>query len=91
LLKIGPDTAAVPVTIRVGNDRATFDGARWSGADERLVAFLELLTPRDQLSPSVGRPDVFVANYVVPRLDPDLDAEILDVTPSSDADAGVVY
>jgi hypothetical protein len=76
------------VTIRVGNDRATFDGARWSGQDGRLVRALELLTP--EISPSVGRPDVYVANAVLARLT-DQDAEIVDVSPSSDADAGVVY
>jgi hypothetical protein len=77
------------VTLRIGNDRVTFDGARWSGPDERLVRYLELLTPRN-LSPSVGRPDVYVANYVLAQIK-DLDAEILDVSPSSDADAGAVY
>jgi hypothetical protein len=76
------------ITLRVGNDRVTFDGSYWSGADERLVRALELLTPRDQLSPSVGRPDLFVANYVLPRLE---DAEIVDVSPSTENDAGVVY
>jgi len=76
------------VTLRVGNDRVTFDGSQWSGPDERLVRALELLTPRDQLSPAVGRPDVFVAYAVLAKLQ---DADVLDVSSSSEADAGVVY
>lgn len=83
-----PGYCRVMVTIRVGNDRATFDGVQWRSADSRLEHFLELLTPRDQISPSVGRPDVFVANAVLPKLD---DAEILDVSPSGEGDAGAVY
>jgi hypothetical protein len=78
------------VSLRVGNDRVTFDGAIWQGRNPRLVRALELLTPRDQISPSLGRPDVYVANYVLARLE-NLDAEILDTSPSSEADAGVVY
>jgi hypothetical protein len=76
------------VTLRVGTARVTFDGSQWSGPDERLVRALELLTPRDQLSPSVGRPDLFVAKYMLPKLE---DAEILDISPSTERDVGVVY
>jgi hypothetical protein len=77
------------VTIRVGNDRATFDGVAWSAADAQLVGFLELLTPRDLQSPSIPRFDVFVAEHLLPQLD---DAEILDTSPAGKtSDAGAVY
>lgn len=67
----------------------TFDGAHWSGEDRLLVEALEVLTPRDQQSPSIPRFDVFVAEHVIRKLD---DAEILDVSPLGQAsDAGIVY
>lgn len=46
----------------------SFDGAFWSGEDKQLLRALEHLTPRDQLSPSVGRPDIWVTDRVIERL-----------------------
>ena len=79
------------VTIRVGRDRATFDGNAWRGDDAQLVHLLEVLTPYERNSPSIPRFDVFGAEHVVRELG---FAEILEVSPDppdSDADAGVVY
>lgn len=56
------------VTIQHGNDQATFDNGRWSSADPRLEAFLNSTIPTDEISPSVGRPDLFVARNAVRRL-----------------------
>lgn len=82
------DTPPV-VTLRVGADRVTFDGVRWSGDDLRLVEALEVLTPRKEQSPSIPRWDVHVAESVLRNLE---DAAIVDVSPPGpNSDAGVVY
>ena len=84
-----PDTAAPMVILRVGPNRVSFDGATWRGDDVRLVAALEVLTPRHLQSPSIPRFDVFVAEHVLSFLE---DAEIVDVSPLGPGDdAGVVY
>lgn len=56
------------MTIQNGNDQATFDNSRWTSADPRLEAFLNSIIPIDRISPSVGRPDVFVARDAIARL-----------------------
>ena len=84
-----PDTAAPMVILRVGVDRATFDGVQWRSDDRLLAEALEVLTPRHLQSPSVPRFDVFVAEHLIPLLE---DAEILDVSPPGPGDdVGVVY
>ena len=80
------------VTLRVGNDRVTFDGAHWSGEDEHLVRALELLMP--QYQPSFGFPDVWGARVMVAKLrELGEDVEILEAPDYSahEADAGIVY
>jgi hypothetical protein len=77
------------VTLRVGNDRVVFDGVCWRGADAQLVWYLQLITPYDLNSPSIPSFDVYVAEYVLTKLD---DAVIIEVSPAGDGDdTGVVY
>jgi hypothetical protein len=74
------------VTVRIKGRTAKFDAGEWTSRDKDLERFLNSL-PMPEVSPSKGRPDLFVVTAVLAQLG---EGEIVRVSKDT-SPPGLVY